>query len=269
MAINEFLLKNKRKFLYAAIAGFAIEIIAYLVTQPWTAKLGVSQSPTRQYLLMIFDSWLFKIPAALYGMAIVTGQQKWLAPRGRYQEGKKYPAFSTHTYVSIALCAALFAAAGVLSYEFFDLPAVPAALSVTFFSPIIGYFTLWIGGVLRCLIFGAGNPLMWLISSGSSDGSTWIFLGIFYWWFREKTKWGKNPLFLLIYWAVVYVVFRTLWMFPIWAWYDPVPALWSRLTWFCTSFLPSGLLGTLAGLIVVEALIRTMQRGRTTPVVEE
>lgn len=268
MAVKEFLIKNKQKFLYAAIAGFIIEVIAMLVTQPWGTGLGVSLTPVRTYMRMVFESWT-KFPAALYGLAVVASNEKWLAPRGRYQEGKKYPVFSTYTYVAIALCAALFAASGVLSYEFFDLPAAPAALSVTFFNPIVGYFTLWIGGVLRSLIFGTGNPLMWAISNGPSDGSTWLFLGIFYWWAREKTKWGKNPFFLLVYWVVVYVVWRTVWMFPIWVWYDPVPALYTRLTWFFTSFLPSGLLGTVAGLVVVEALIRAVERGREAPVVGE
>jgi len=267
MSVREFLVKNRRNFLMAAIAGFVLQLLAMLYFKPWSADLGVAVSTKRQYLRMVFECWLFKVPSALFGMSIVAGEMKWLAPRGRYQEGQTYKVYTTYVFVAIALCAALFAASGVLSYEFFDLPAVPAALSVTFFNPIIGFWTLWLGGVVRSLIFGAGNPLMWLISSGPSDGSTWIFLGIFYWWFREKTKWGKNPIFLLIYWAVVYVVWRTVWMFPIWVWYDPVPALWARMTWFFTSFIPSGLLGTLAGVVVVEALIRAVERGRQAPVI--
>ncbi|MDY6875577.1 MAG: hypothetical protein SWK90_05155 [Chloroflexota bacterium] len=268
MSIREFLVNNRRRFGIASIVAFVVMLVAMLYFQPWGPKLGVAVSPQRQYMRMIFEAWV-KIPAALWAASIVAGKPKWLAPRGRYQEGQTYKVFTTYTYVAIALCAALFAAAGILSYEFFDLPAAPAALSVTFFNPIIGGLTLWLGGVIRSLIFGSGNPLMWLISNGISDGSTWIFLGIFYWWFREETKWGKNPILLIIYWAVVYVVWRTIWMFPIWVWYDPVPALWARMGWFFTSFIPSGLLGTLAGVAAVEALIRAVERGRQAPVVNQ
>jgi len=269
MALNEWLLKHKQKFLYLAIAGWAIQVVAMLIIKPWEAGLGVSSSPQRQWLRFVFEAWLPKIPSGLYGMAVVCGHPKWLAPRGRYQEGREYPALTTYSYVAIALVAALFAASGVLSPDFFDLPAAPAFLSISFFSPVIGMFTLWLGGVLRAIIFGYGNPLMWLIGNGLSDGTTWIFLGILYWWFREETEWGKNPLYLLIYWVVIYVVWRTIWMFPIWVWLDPVPALWTRMTWFFTNFLPAGILGTTAGLIVVEALIRAVERGREAPVVGE
>ena len=262
MGVNQFLIKNRRNFVIIGVVGAALNVLAMLVFQPWGPRLGVASSMNRQYIRMIFGTWLFNVPWALYAASIVASKPKWLAPRGRYQEGMEYPVFTTYTYVAIALCAALFAASGVLSYEFFDLPAAPAALSVTFFNPIIGFFTLWLGGVLRALIYGTGNPLMWAISSGPSDGSTWIFLGLFYWWFREETKWGKNLLSLLVYWVVVYCLWRFVWMFQLYVWLFPVPALWTRVVWFWTQFLPSGVLGTLAGLVVTEVLIRAVERGR-------
>ncbi len=263
-AAREFLVKYRFVFVIWAILGFIAHLVLVLYFAPWTAKMGVANSPTRLVTRIIADWWVLKLPFALLAMSIVAGKKKWLAPRGRYQEGMEYPVFTTYTYVSIALCAALFAASGILSYEFFDLPAGPAALSVTFFNPIIGFFTLWLGGVARSLIFGTGNPVFWIFGQGPSDGSTWIYLGIFYWWFREETKYGKNIVAVIVFWVVTYWIWRTIWMFDIWMWLNPVPALWARLTWFFTQFMPSGTFGSLAGLVAAEALIRAVERGHQT-----
>jgi len=265
-AAREFLVKYRMAFIVWAIIGFIAHLVILFYFEPWTPKMGVANSPQRMITRIIVDWWVFKLPFALLAMSIVAGKMKWLAPRGRYQEGVNYPVFTTYTYVAIALCAALFAASGVLSYEFFDLPAGPAALSVTYFHPIIGFFTLWIGGVARSLIFGTGNPVFWTIGQGPSDGSTWIFLGIFYWWFREETRYGKNIVLLIIFWVVVYWIWRTIWMFDIWVWQFPVPALWARMTWFFTQFLPSGTFGSLAGILATEALIRAVERPKQVPV---
>lgn len=234
-----------------------------VVMKTWGPALGVANSMQRQLWRLPF-TWIWNVPWALYGAAIVCEHPKWLAPRGRYVEGKEYPALTSYAYTAIALCAALFAAAGILSYEFFDLPAAPAALSVSYFSPIIGFFTLWIGGVIRSLIFGQGNPLLWAINNGPSDGSTWIWLGIFYWWAREETAWGKNLGKLLVAWVVVYWVWRFTYTgvgrFLIY----PVPAVWANFMRQITNFLPAGTIGTLPMLIAVDALIRATERGRKT-----
>jgi hypothetical protein len=264
-AAREFLVKYRMIFLVWAIIGLFVNLGLMLYLEPWTPKMGVANSPTRTLTRVICDWWVFKLPWALLAMSIVAKRMRWLAPRGKYQEGVEYPVFTTYTYVAIALCAALFAAAGILSFEFFDLPAGPAALSVTFFNPIIGFFTLWLGGVARSLIFGTGNPVFWAFGVGPSDGSTWIYLGIFYWWFREETKYGKNPILLIIWWVVIYWIWRTVWMFDAYVWLFPVPSLWARMTWFFTQFMPSGTFGSVAGLIAAEALIRAVERGHQAP----
>ncbi len=260
MSVKEFLVKNRKVFVIWSFLGVAALIVGMLVFQPWTESLGVASSPKRYIVRMVFDWWAAKLPLTLLAFSIVAGHEKWLAPRGRYQEGKSYKVFTNYTYAAIGFMSALFAASGILNFNFFDLPAGPATISITFFNPIIGFFTLWIGGVARALIFGTGNPVFWALGVGESDGSTWIWLGIFYWWFRENTKWGKNPLAVLIFYAVVYVIFRTIYMFDIWVWLNPVPALWARMVWFFSQFIPSGLLASIAGLIAAEALIRAVER---------
>lgn len=256
---KQWLLRNRRMFVIWSIAGVVGNILAMLYFKPWGPALGVANSPQRQIYRVIFDWWVMKLPLALLAFSLVAEKDKWLARRGTYIEGQEYPVLDTYNWTAAAFMAALFAASGVLSYEFFALPAAPAAISVSFFHPVIGFFTLWLGGVVRSLVWGTGNPVLWALGIGPSDGSTWIYLGIFYWWFREETKWGKNPLALMIYWVVIYTVWRTIYMFDGNVWLYPVPALWARMVWFFTQFIPSGLLGTLAGLIAVEGIIRAVE----------
>jgi hypothetical protein len=264
LSVREFLIRFRKVFAIWSVVGLVAFAALTVYFHPWTADLGVANSPQRQILSPTLQWWVWKLPFALFAASLVAARMRWLAPRGRYQEGVVYPVFSTYTYVAIALCAALFAASGVLSYEFFDLPAGPAALSVTFFNPIIGFFSLWLGGVVRSLIWGTDNPVIRATAGGLSDGSTWIYLGVFYWWFREETKWGKNPILVVIAWVVFYIVFRTIWHGAISAlWVFPGTAFWGRMTWHFVQFLPSGLLGSTAGVIAAEALIRAVERGQT------
>ncbi|MEW6229280.1 MAG: hypothetical protein AB1700_14515, partial [Bacillota bacterium] len=190
MTVKELLVRGRKVFIVWTVLGVVGQVLAMVYFKPWGPGLGVANAPTRWIYMVIFDSWVMKLPTVLLAMSIIAGNEKWLAPRGRYQEGEEYPVFTTYVYASIAFMAALFAASGILSYQFFDLPAAPAAISVSFFSPIVGFFTLWLGGVLRALVFGTGNPALWALGVGMGDGATWIWLGIFYWWFREKTKYG-------------------------------------------------------------------------------
>jgi len=261
MKIREWLVKNRRVFTIWFIVAAVVEICVLLYFKPWGPSLGVAASPRRWTMAVICDWWLLKLPLALLGMSIVAERPKWLAPPGRYQEGQEYPVFSTYTYAAVAFMAALFAAAGILHYEFFDMPAAPAAISVTLFNPIIGFFTLWIGGVARSLIFGTGNPVYWATGVGLLDGCTWIWLGIFYWLFRES-KWGKNAVARIIFWIVIYWIWRPLIIADFYLWLLPVPALWGKAVNYVTQFLPSGTTASVAGLIISEALRQALERGR-------
>lgn len=263
MKFKQFLLKYRRVFVIWAIVGFIVHLALALYFKPWTSKLGVSMDPQRFIIgMVIAEWWVLKLPIALLAMSLVAGKEKWLAPRGKYQEGVKYPVFTTYAFVAIALCSALMGASGIVSGYFFDLSAVVAVFAVSFFNPIIGFFTLYLGGILRALLFAIGNPVIWALGPGFSDGTIWIYLGILYWWFREETKWGKNVIYTVIWWAVMYWVGRTVLQITWWFWLDPVPALWARLTWFYTNMLPTGTLSSVAGILVAETVIRVVERER-------
>lgn len=259
MKLKEFFIKYRRIFWIWQIVAVVVWLGVFLVTQPWGDKLGVPQAPQRMTLFLIMDFWVLKLPMTLLFASVVARNSHWLAPRGRYVEGKEYPIFNTYTYTAIAFMAALFAVSGISNFQLFDLPAAPAVLSVTFFHPIIGFFTLWLGGVIRALIFGSGDPVQWFLSIGLADGATWIGIGVFYWWFRQ-TKWGKNVVGLFAGWTVFYWVWRLLMVTTILLWIVPANLLPVSYVSQLTQFMPSSYIASIAGLIIAEALIRTVGR---------
>lgn len=264
MKLTEWLVKNRRWFLIWQVAAVVVWLVVCFITQPYGDKLGVPGSPQRITLFLIMDFWVLKLPATLLFASIVAGHDRWLAPRGRYVEGKKYPVFSTYIYTAIAFMAALFAVSGIANFQLFDLPAAPAVISVTFFNPIVGFFTLWIGGVIRALIFGAGNPVQWFLGIGLSDGMTWIGLGVFYWWWRS-TNWGKNVVGLFVGWSIFYWVWRLFTVALMLVWYVPANLYVPSMVRQITTFMPTSYVAAIAGLIVVEALIRVVERRREAP----
>jgi len=263
MKLKEWLIKNRKLFVAWQIVAIIVWLVVYFITQPYGDKLGVPGSPQRTTLYLIMDFWVLKLPITLLFASVVADKDRWLAPRGRYVEGKKYPIFNTYVYTAIAFMAALFAVSGIFNFQLFDLPAAPATIAVSFFNPIIGFFTLWIGGVIRALAFGSGNPVQWLISTGLGDGATWIGLGVFYWWWRQ-TKLGKNVIGLFVGWGVVYWVWRLVTVSLIMLWYVPanlfIPSMLSQIT----TFMPSSFFASIAGLIITEALIRVVERPKST-----
>lgn len=270
MKFKEWLVKNRRWFWVWQVVAIVVWVGILIYFQPWGDKMGVPQSPQRMTLWMVTMFWVVFLPTTLLAASAIAGNNRWLAPRGRYVEERDYPIFNVYTYTAIAFMAALFAVSGVVNFQLFDLPAAPATIAVTFFNPIIGFFTLWIGDTIRSLLFGGfASPLQWLAFIGLFDGATWIVLGLFYWWFREKTSWGKNPAALFIAWSIFYWVWRNftnlvgLLIF--------VPANLYVVSFLSNqgTFMVPSYIASIGGLIVSEGLIRTLERREKAAVSEE
>ena len=127
MKLGEKLIKGRKIFLVWSLIGIAVHAIALLVLTPWTDQLGVAVSPQRQIYRLIFDWWVLKLPISLLGFSIVAEKNFWLAPRGRYQEGKSYPIFNTYNYTAIAFMAAHHNSPLSNLRILFPLRAVPAS----------------------------------------------------------------------------------------------------------------------------------------------
>jgi len=249
----------RKVFFIALLIGIVINVAAALYYQPWGPKLGAPGSPERLMVQAIVQIYLIYVPLILYIASIVAGKPKWVAPRGRYVEGQDPKLFTPYTYTAIAFTAALFAAAGIGAWQVADLPAGAAALGVMYFNPIIGWFTLWLGGILRAMILGQGNPVQWAYSSGIMDGGVWIVLGLAYWWAREETEWGKKPVLLTVWWVVVYWVWRTIAHTGILFYHLPFNMYVPQLLNFWAAQMTTGTIASVAVLWVVEAILRGME----------
>jgi hypothetical protein len=260
MKLKNWLVKNRRIFQIWSIVAIVVTIAAYIIAAPYGDKLGAPQSPTRGLFYLVMDFWVLKLPLALLAASYIARYDRWLAPRGRYIEGKEYPVFSTYFYTAAAFMAALFAASGALNFQLIDLPAAPATISVIYFNPIVGFVAVWLGDVIRALLFPSQTPvIIWLISTGLGDGAVWAIMGLLYWEFRENTQWGKNILAQFVVWSVIFWVMKFFQILTALIWIVPanmyVPGLAASV-----SFLLSGYLASMLGLIVAEGLILTQER---------
>jgi len=258
--MKDFFKRNTRLFLILTIAGWAIQIAAMIITQPWGEGLGVAESPQRNIWLVVTTWWIARLPMFLLGVSIVSKREEWLAPRGKYVEGQDYPLLSTYHYVAIGFMTALFAATGAISWQVFDLAAAAGAIATIYFGPIVGFFTVWLGGSLRQLLFAAGgNPVSWFLGIGLYDGTTWLYIGLVFWALRDRFKDRKTLGFVL--WAVFYVLFRGIYELDYLVWLYPGESLWASVAWWEGQFLPTSTLSAIVGALVSLVLLQAT-RGR-------
>jgi hypothetical protein len=258
----EKLKKWRRIFFIWGIVAAVVWLAIALYFKPWGTDMGAPGSPQRMLLMQITDFWILKLPWFLFGCSFVLNKMRWMAPRGRYQEGVEYKFFTPYNYTAIAIMAALFAVSGISSYAVFDLPSAPAAIAAIYFNPIVAFCSIWIGGVLRALVFGQGDPVGFLLSFGLSDGFQYFLLSILYWWFSQ-TRWGKNLVAKIVWWFVIYYIVP-LTLLTMYFWSLPSSLYAPTLTDFLVRYIPTGQVAGIAGLIVAEAMIRAVE-GRKKP----
>lgn len=261
-------LKKWRKYLFIwGIVATVVWLALALYFKPWGADLGAPGAPKRLLLMQITDFWILKLPWLLVICSYVLNKPRWMAPRGRYQEGTEYKFFTPYNYTAIAIMAALFAVSGISSYAVFDLPSAPAAIAAIYFNPLVAFCSIWIGGVLRALVFGQGEPVTFLLAYGLSDGFQYFLLSVLYWWFSDS-RWGKN-LAERIGWAKSLVV-KSVWWFIIYYivpltlltqyfWALPSALYAPTLADFLTRYILTGQVAGIAGLLVAEAMIRAVE----------
>ncbi len=260
MKLKEFLKKNTKVFFIWTIIGWAAQFAAMFILKPWGEGLGVAESPIRNIWLVVTSFWFARLPMLLWGTSIVANREEWLAPRGKYVEGKTYPLMSTYQIVAIGLMTALFAATGAISWQAFDIGAAIGAIATIYFGPIVGFFSLWLGGTLRQLLFAGGsNPVTWFLGVGLYDGTTWMFVGIVFWLLREKFVNKKSLAFVL--WVVFYVVFRAIYEIDYLVWLYPGESFMASLTWWEVNFMPTSTLSAVAGALASIGILETSKSG--------
>jgi hypothetical protein len=235
------------------ILGWVGQIALALWKKPWGPELGVAASPVR-WMYYYSYSGMVTVPSILLMISYITSQHnEWQAPRGRYQEGEKYSVLSSYNIVAMAMTAAMFAAAGIFRPAVFDLCATPAAIGSFYFSPIVGFITLWIGGALRSIFFGVGLITQQLPGWGLADGALWMMSGIVFHLQEEHPRF-QNRIVRLVSLVVFLELYRYLTLSgPVQFWLNPAEAFWVAFINFWVVFMPGSVISLIAGWIVSEA----------------
>jgi len=264
MKLKEFLKKHTKLFFVWTVCGFAAEIILMVVMQSWGPRLGVAESPQRLIFFDIGNWWLARLPMFLWLASIIAKREEWLAPRGKYVEGKSYPLLSTYHYAGTALCVALFVAAGAFSWQAFDLGAAAATIATIFFGPFVGFFTIFFGDILRSFIFpSVGNPLIWALGIAPGDGVDWMAIGVAFWLLRDMMK---NKVWAFVLWVVFYVVYRGISIYDYALWIYPGSSLVPTILWWELQFMPGSTLSAVVGGLASVGLLEAFRgRRRTKP----
>ena len=119
----------------------------------------------------------------------------------------------------------------------------------------------WIGGTLRAILFGQGEPVSWFLTTGLSDASKNVLLSILYWNFRES-KWGKSIWARAALWTIMHFTIMPATLMLMIVWYLP-SSLWAmQATQLWLVQCPTGIIAGLAGLFASEALISYLERKR-------
>jgi hypothetical protein len=174
--------RTERNLFYAMIAGILIWAVAFLVAQPWGAKLGVSGAPGRVLLLWV---WAFAaaFPFALYWMYKFSRHPEWNVMPGRWMEGMKVKVGSPYTYVAIGVVGALFAVAALSEGIRLDFQAMVIAGSAALFGSIISFFGLLVGQVLGRLfihpfwVSGGASVFLNILPYSVFDAAIWAYAG--------------------------------------------------------------------------------------------
>lgn len=241
-----------------AIVGWVIVIVADLIMQPWGAALGVADSPIRwglTYVNVFFGLTL----SAIAGIVWFIQHPKWLAPIGRYVEGREYKPISPWSLSAMGVIAALYAVLGIGWNVGLDLAALVTSISAVYVGPIITFGAIFVGAFIRYLLGGVPwvTPYT-LLEFALWDGSVWAINASIYWAIirkREFKRIGINiikywifliPLMIFIHWSALFLVEAI----PRYPWEGVIAKiLISMATWY-----PTSIVSIIFGVIIGESL---------------
>jgi len=164
----------------ACILGWIITIIAFIVMDPFSTKLGVSGSPLRIPLVYIY-AFVGCLPMAILFMYHFLKHPEWNVPPGKYVPGMKVKFLTPYTYSAIAITAALFAIAGVGNPLRVDLQALVIATTAAYFGGPVSFAGLWIGQMIaQVFLFPTGESIISIIGWVTIDASIWACAGLVY-----------------------------------------------------------------------------------------
>jgi hypothetical protein len=231
----------------------------------WSYPLSVPR-------LGVFDIIAFSActPLALYCIADQVRRPSWLAPRGRYVEGRKYAVFTPRRFIEIAFIAALLLAVNSITLPFpgVSLVVIGLLFSAAYFGPLTTYLAQWVCNLIGAALglpFALGlGGLIGMVGRSFMDGAIFAFAAWFFFMYIIPPTGGvpvtrRLGLYVawFIAWNAVHLLYWTAISIPVLVgnpgWYGYM------LTYIPTNY-PTNIVSGIVGVLAAEAAIRGTRR---------
>ncbi len=235
------------------IAGLVAMGGLYLYFWPPGPAMGVAYSPQR-WMLSSLWAFLIMLPLWAWGYHYYIGHQQWLAEDMGlpYEEGKRYPIWTTRRVAACALGIALFGASGAVPASAFDLPQFVASFLTVLYGPIEGMIGVGLGfALIRGPIFVGRLDPFYLSAVCLGDGMIYAVMGNVYRKYIHYRPTTYRYLGVVLYYISQLPLHRGWWMLTFGSttrpWEAFVPYVMYNLTWWIPfAYTPNVFLGYLA-----------------------
>lgn len=241
-----------------AVIGNGAWLVLQFMWKPWSTEvLGYVGAPAREWSTPIMT--MLQCPPIFF--LVIQNWMKhpeWMAPRGRYTAGRKYPLFSAYNIVGIALIAAAMTASGFIVSPLFDLPIFFAWIASFYFNPLIAGLGCGASIFFRNIIWaGRGIPYAFAISWMDTWAYSTISLITFYILEKRRgTGLGMVPYYALTV-AMSQIVQRIMGTFFFIYYSTPIPALYASLwAWLVMYTIGPGWATAAVALAITETAVK-------------
>jgi hypothetical protein len=248
--------------------GAVVTLYVVFVLNVFSSSWGVPLGPSRLALLLIVGV-AFTTPFAVLFISDQLRRPDWLAPRGRFVEGRKYSAFPPRRYIEIAFAAALILAFNNITLPFpgVSLVVIGLLFAASFFGPLTVYLSVWVAhlfGFVLGLPSDAGLGILGSLGTILLDGPIYAFAA----WYFFKYVMPPRKIEITVKrlaqfvpwfasWNALHFLFWTLIAIPVWT----GPAWYGFLITYVPTNYPTNILSGLIGAAAAEAAIRGTRRG--------
>jgi hypothetical protein len=251
--------------------GAAVTLYYFLPANIFGSQWSFPLSPAR---LGVFDRIAFATATPLAILVIFDQARRpsWLAPRGRYVEGRKYSLFTPRRFIEIAFLAALLLAFNNITLPFpgVSLVVIGLLFGAAYFGPITVYTANWIANILGGVLgmpFALGlGGVIGMVGRSLFDGAIFAFAAWFFFMYIIPPGKAVPParriaMYLAWFaaWNAIHLVYWTAISIPVLV---GSPGWYGYMIVYLSTNYPTNILSGIVGVAAAEAGIRAT-RGRT------
>jgi hypothetical protein len=245
-------------------------LVANILFPSWGFPLGPSR-------LGVFDVIAIATspPIAILVIADQVRRPSWLAPRGRYIEGRIYPVFAARRYVEIAFLAALLLAFNNITLPFpgVSLVVIGLLFGAAYFGPLTVYLANWVANLLGGALgmpFALGlGGLIGMVGKSFFDGAIFAFASWYFFKYIISPTGGpsvsrklRQYVAWFVSWNAVHLVFWTAISTPVLV---GNPGWYGFILIYVPTNYPTNIVSGVVGVLAAEAAIRGTRRRAMSP----